>query len=193
MTDTTPRTVEKRETDLIKLSEMYLTGHRICDISEEIGVHRETIRRDIKELHKRWKETQLNNLDEFKAKELAKIDELEVAAWEGWRRSVGKMTKMTHDKGQGGHGPIDKKKGVVWHEAGDVKFLDTVMKCVEKRCKILGLDAPEKNETKFVDEFSNMSLEDLEKEEKKIDETLSHNRIAHLTNDGGNGNGNGNN
>ena len=54
---------------------------------------------------------------ELKRRQLSKLDLLEREAWDGWERSK-----------QTGH-------------AGDPRMLLMVLRCVERRCQILGLDA----------------------------------------------------
>jgi hypothetical protein len=134
------RTTEQREVDLVKLAHGYLRGVLQKDMAVEFGVSGVQIHDDIKELHKRWRESQIINFNEAKVIELAKIDAIEQEAWAAWRRTIGKMKKYKHAEGEKGK----SKERVMWHEAGDPRFLTVMQTCVDKRCAILGLDAPKK-------------------------------------------------
>ncbi len=108
-------TIEQRETHLLKVSMLYLAGKWQHEIAAACSVSRQQITYDIKQLNTRWKESQLANIDEKKAKELAKVDELERKYHGAWERSC-----------------CDD-------QVGDPRFLSGVQWCIEQRCKILNL------------------------------------------------------
>ncbi len=76
---------------------------------------------DLKIIRKRWMESSVSDFNQRKAEELAKIDNVEREAWVAWTTSKGNQTPT-----------------------GDPRFLQNVQWCIQKRCKILGLDAIEK-------------------------------------------------
>ena len=119
------------------------------DIAAELGISQSTVSRDIKALLKEWQEARINDIDERKRTELAKIDNLELEYWEAWRRSCEKAEKET-TKMQGGAsdekpGRVEKTKSVEV-QSGDPRFLAGIQWCIEMRCKLLGLHAPEKKD-----------------------------------------------
>ena len=79
----------KREQDLLKEAELYLQGKTQVEISEIMEVSQPTISKDLKELQKRWLDKSVQKIDERKAEELAKIDQLERSHWEAWEKSCG--------------------------------------------------------------------------------------------------------
>jgi hypothetical protein len=124
---------------------------------------------DLRELRKEWRESALLDFHARKAQELADVDQIEAAAWEAWERSHGETRIMTtkttaivvepkasrkRSKFAEEHFPEDdltdgggfetEATERVEYLAGDARFLEVALKCVEKRCKILGLDAPVK-------------------------------------------------
>ena len=87
------------------------------------------------------------DFNEAKAQELAKIDEVERQAWVAWERSQedAESTKVVETAS-------DKRyEAQTKGQAGDPRFLDIVMKCVDRRCKILGVDAPVKQQVTGAD------------------------------------------
>lgn len=117
------RTKAQREEDLVFTARAYLRGKAQHAIAEELSQERDykitqqQISVDLKTIFKRWRDSQISDMDELKRRELEKIDHVETTYWEQWERSV---TADEYDRG----------------------FLQGVHWCVEQRCKILGLLAP---------------------------------------------------
>ena len=149
-----------------QVAEMYLRGMYQADIAEQLKVNQATISRDLAELRKEWLDRSINHIDQKKAIELAKLDRLEVTYWEAWERSlknaeieiteqIGTRRKVKPKEGeteQDGIVPerIRKTKRVEG-QSGNPEFLKGVLNCITKRCDILGIDAPKKNENLNVD------------------------------------------
>ena len=150
----------QREADLLYLTEHYLKQRPLAEITEEINemrdynLSRQQVSYDLKTVQQRWQDSYLVDFDAAKAKELARIDELERAYWEGWTRSIEKRSEIKRqqieDEGmiKGGRlAPSYTRNKVEMKEMerdGDTKFLDGIQWCIEQRCKIFGLDAPRK-------------------------------------------------
>lgn len=123
------RTKAQREYDLQEISQLYLQGWIQIKIVDYLSANRDynvsqvTISRDIKTIQQRWLESSVRDFDEARAAELAKIDNLEIANWSQFEVSK-ESTKGT----------------------GDPRFLQGVQWCIDRRCKLLGLDAPTKQE-----------------------------------------------
>jgi hypothetical protein len=131
----------ERERDLDNLATHYLRGKTHGELAEILGVSRQQIGYDLKTLQKRWRASSLANFDAAKAQELAKIDALERAYYEGWERSVGQKETKTAEKTSGGES--DRTKAVSRHEQrdGNPAFLAGIQWCIEQRCRILGIVA----------------------------------------------------
>jgi len=146
----------QRESDLLKVSEMYLHGKTQPEIAEIIGVSQPTISKDLKELRKRWLEKSVQKIDARKAEELAKVDQLERVYWGGWKKSneYQSIKKKVNGKDVTVLIPVDSS-----HPFGAKGFLDSIQWCINKRCQILGVDAPQKiagpegGDIKFVVKF----------------------------------------
>lgn len=130
------RTPTERENDLERIAALYLRGKRQADIAAELGVSQPQVSYDLKEIHRRWRESTLVNINEAKHRELARIDALENEYWSAWERSKNEVTKTTTSKSDkdGSKASITKEQRV-----GDSAYLAGVQWCIEQRCKIFGI------------------------------------------------------
>lgn len=132
----------QREKDLRELANRYLKGKTQAEIAVELGVSQQAISDDLKLLQKRWQAASLMDLDEAKARELAKIDELERVYWAEWL--VSKQEKqVTQTAKKAGRAEAMVRKET---RDGNPAYLAGVQWCIDRRCKLLGLDAPERTE-----------------------------------------------
>jgi len=147
------RTPIQLKNDRVRIAELYIKGVYQSVIAAELGLDQSQISRDLKAIQKQWVENTTLDLDHFKGKEIAKIDHVERVAWADYARSKQEFKSViTKGKkfGKDDKGKIiakDKEQTVKTEERnGDPRFLDVVMKCIERRCKLIGLDAPDKHE-----------------------------------------------
>lgn len=115
------------------------------DICRHLGMDpisgQPTISNDVKWCRKQWQASAVFNFDEAKGRELAKLDLLEKTYWEAWEESkVEKQTTKTRRVDS--NSPSTMAEATKTKRDGDPRLLDGVMKCITKRCQILGLDAP---------------------------------------------------
>jgi transcriptional regulator with XRE-family HTH domain len=147
------RTKHQRENDLRRVSELYLQGLKQAEIAEQLGVSRQQITYDLRILQRRWQQSSLVNLNEKKALELAKIDHLEQRYWQAWedsrksRETTTSTTERTSAADTVGQAAPLRQKAAMRKEArdGTPAFLEGIQWCINKRCAILGLEAPKKN------------------------------------------------
>lgn len=128
--------------DRRRISDLYLQGLLQSEIAEQLEVGQATVSRDLKALRDEWLEDSKANFDEAKSRELAKIDRLEREYWQAWGHSC-KDAETLRQEGDPKQPPtkvVKTSKG----QAGDPRFLQGVQWCIERRCKILGVDAPQK-------------------------------------------------
>lgn len=138
----------QREKDLAELARRYLQGELQALIAEELNVSQQTISNDLKTLKKRWQDSALIDIDTARQRELAKIDNLEVEYWNAWKRSLGDVETITTEMlgAPKAKSKDDKPRGKVQRrvagQKGDAAFLKGIQWCIEQRCEILGLKAP---------------------------------------------------
>lgn len=125
-----------------QVAERYLRGEYQSAIAQSFGVDTATISRDLAAIRAQWLASAVRDFDAAKAQELAKIDEVERAAWAAWQRSTEDKEVAVQEAG------ADKKlkKATLRKEgqSGNPAFLSTILTCIERRCAILGLDAPKR-------------------------------------------------
>lgn len=159
------RTEGERERDLEEISTLYLRGLKPQEIADELvkrhhyeNLTGRTIYNELVELRKLWVQSALIKYDEAKAREIARIDELEAAAWVAWNASQGHQdTTVVEDiEDKFGHDEDteekkDRKPSTYTRKRtnkttkeipGDPRFLDKISWCIDERCKILGLHEP---------------------------------------------------
>lgn len=125
-----------------KVADLYLHGKTQWEIAAEFGVNQSVISRDLKALLSEWLKASLVDIDELKARELMKIDHLELEYITAWDRSKGRKEITSTERTDAGN--VQKGKAIIKHEErdGNPAFLQGIQWCIDKRCKLLGLDAP---------------------------------------------------
>lgn len=140
--------------DRRKISDLYLKGELQTDIARTLRISDATVSRDLRSLYKQWQKSTLVDIDKKKAEELAKIDRLEREYWAAWERScLDAETIRQEAKRNTTNDKLAPEKVIktAIGQAGDPRFLSGIQWCIERRCKILGIDAPEKKEHKITD------------------------------------------
>jgi hypothetical protein len=115
----------------------YLMGMAQYDIAEKYGVVQSVISRDLSVIREQWMRSTLVDFNEAKAREVAKIDNIEMEWWSAWRRSIGEKTKARTRQivGTTVHEVTIEKDQLL----GNPTFLQGVQWCIEQRCKIFGI------------------------------------------------------
>lgn len=136
----------------------YLKGAMQSEIAREVGVTQSQVSLDLKALRQLWLASAVRDFDEAKAQELAKIDQIEIAAWRSFEKSL-EPREITLTEGTEGGDRTPTRKASVRREgsAGDPRWLQVIQKCVDTRCQILGLFAP----TRFRIDWEHLSEEQL--------------------------------
>ena len=135
--------------DRRRISDLYLQGWIQVDIAKDVNLDQSTVSRDIQYLQTEWQQSSLVDIDSKKAEELAKVDRLEREYWRAWDESCKDAETIRQE---GSKSIVDNKikpdkivktaKG----QAGDPRFLVGIQWCINKRCEIMGIDAPKKLE-----------------------------------------------
>ncbi len=136
--------------DEIVIANMYFQGVALSKMTAElkkrtespykIGVQR--MGQILKDLNVRWQEANVIKLDFIKNKELAKLDALEDEYWRGWHRSMEDRMETMKMRGMVDNKSVWKKTKKKIKRDGATRYLEGVERCIEKRCRLLGLYAP---------------------------------------------------
>ena len=159
--------------DEIIIANMLFQGARLSDMpailqertGAEYALAVNTISETIRNLSKRWQEKALIKVDEIKNRELIKLDALEDEYWRAWHRScmpkedleivmqratdINDLPILT--------APMVETQNRIkkYTRDGAAKYLEGVERCIDKRCKLLGLYAPIKVSGNGIDGFDN--------------------------------------
>ena len=131
----------------------YLRGEQQYTIARAVGVSQSQISLDLKALRDLWLASSLRDFDALKSEQLAKIDQVEVAAWAAWERSQQPREVSLTEQTEGGEvvgadgtsqpkRPTRKASMRREGQSGDPRFLAVIQKCIDQRCVILGLESP---------------------------------------------------
>jgi hypothetical protein len=134
-----------------RIAELYLQGMAQFKIAETIGVTPGQISIDLKILAKQWQEAINTNMDEIKAREMEKINNLEKTYYDAWMRSCEVKTKKSMKKkgvttkaGQAIGADEKEQTFTEEQQIGDPRFLEGVRWCITKREEILGYGSAKK-------------------------------------------------
>jgi len=138
-----------------KISELYLQGMPQFKIAEALGVTPGQISIDLKILAKQWQEAINTNMDEIKAREMEKINNLEKTYYDAWMRSCEVKTKKSmKKKGVSVKDEKNNKTKILGNDSeqtfteeqqiGDPRFLEGVRWCITKREEIFGYGSAKK-------------------------------------------------
>lgn len=150
------RSEAEKERDLPVIASLYVRGFPIAKIQEHINkqypedrqVSANLVKHDIRLIRKMWLESSLVDFNHMKAKELARLDEVEKELWDAWERSKANFvsTEETEHQGQ-----VPLRAGIVVditdrttkrkeeERLGDLTIMQTIIKVIDMRCKLLGL------------------------------------------------------
>ena len=158
---------------------MYLRGYKQVEIAAKWKVSQPQISYDLKWLHAEWIGAALMDVNEAKARELARIDALELEYWHSWQESKDPL-KREIKTARRGSPDADGKERVAYisdlrseveERVGDSRYLDGVRWCIEQRLKIFGVYAPTKIAPTTPDgqsEWSGMSDSELQREFERL-------------------------
>jgi predicted transcriptional regulator len=135
------RSNDQKLKDFEEIARRYLQGETQASIGKSLGISQQTVSDNLKEIRSRWLESSIRDFDEIKAEQLAKIDRVESECWEQWERSKKQKKTRKNEEILTGKGSIIKESETSQDQCGDPRFIAEIMKCIERRCALLGLDS----------------------------------------------------
>lgn len=137
-----------------KVAYFILRGHNYREVAQMIGVKStQTVWASVQRCIAYWRQETLKHIDQWLGIEIHKTMRIEAEAWAAWERS--RLPAETQRIVQAALPPEDNgneattfvpvevqstQKG----QAGDPRYLVVIDKCIDRRCKLLGLYAPER-------------------------------------------------
>jgi len=122
------------EEDLVTVSEMAVRGCTYNEIMAKVSISRTQLKRDLNKIRERWRERQTDNMDVVVGRELEKLDLIERKAFEAYEKSESSSSP------------------------GDPQYLMLVLKCMERRARLLGIERPIEQHNHLFVESENIAL-----------------------------------
>jgi hypothetical protein len=147
-----PRSHIQRSKDRQTAAELYLKGWSKSEIARYLEVAVSTVARDLESIQKQWKLNSVRDFDIAREEEIQKLQLLEREYWDAWERSQqDKQTSISEQLNQAlaaaqtapSLGKRLKTATRTETKTGEVAYLNGVNKCIEQRCKLLGLHLQE--------------------------------------------------
>ena len=111
------RTKGQKEQDRKKISELFVKGYSLRKMAEAISEARKEynlshvqVKNDLDDILNEWKTTAFKNIEDKQLIEIQKLNKVENEAWNAF------------------------------DETKSARFLEIVLKCIEKRCRIFGIE-----------------------------------------------------
>ncbi len=136
------RTKTERVRDRALISELTLKGWTQQQIGEHLGLNQSQVSRELTKIKDNWKRESTRDYSLCVEQELLRLSLLEAELWQAWEKSQQPKESTSSEK-KGNEVKVGKRTE---QRAGNPQFLQGVQWCIDRRCKLLGLDAPTKNE-----------------------------------------------
>ena len=132
------RTAGEREADLETIAREFLAGKSQAEIGKQLNLSQQQVSHDIKKLDGRW-QAGVGEWNTHKARELARINDLEAEYHRAWQRSCEDKEVNIAEKstaaGDGGERSKTAKRRE--GQSGNPAFLAGVLACIQARIDLL--------------------------------------------------------
>jgi len=131
-----------------QVSALYMRGWTQFEIAKSLSLSPTTVYSDLKAVRKEWLNKAINNYQARQAEELAKLDNLEKECWKQYHALMGKE-KVTEIKrllpsGDGGPSVMTTVERRVETQPPWERYLDKIITIIERRCRLLGINEPDR-------------------------------------------------
>lgn len=138
---------DQRDSRISRVIDLYVRNYSPDEIAAKLGVDHAEVAGILRAARKRWKARTKRSIDKLISYEVAKLDAVERAAWDGWDRSQKDQIQTVNEVVDTPKGPQTKDGVKRIGQAGAPGFLTTITATVRQRCELLGLTHDEsKNE-----------------------------------------------
>ena len=148
------RTVNQIRADRILLTDFMVRGMTLEQMADKLAevrgyrLHFSTINREVRLITDEYKKRNDDLLDRHRQRQLMRLDAQEQEAWRAWEKSKEDAITKQGERTTGQNGAAGGREKSLVKQAGRVgnaEFLRVMLSIAERRCKLLGLDAPARN------------------------------------------------
>jgi hypothetical protein len=140
------RSPDQIRKDRTEIARLYLEGLTQAEIGLRLSLSRQQVGYDLESVRREWLKSSLMDFNVRKAQELAKIDHHERVCRAAWEESKQVREITTTEQVTGADGERVKAALRKENQTGDPRYLAGIQWCIEQRCKILGLNAPQRHQ-----------------------------------------------
>jgi len=139
-----PRTTVKlkRAQRRVQVAELHLKGWTHRQIAARLGIDSATIRHDLAHLRRDWQTSAIGDFHQAQQQELARLAQVEREAWSAWDDSKRDLVTTKVSKEGDENRSKQRAEQTTRGQSGNPRYLDVIQRCIERRCKMFGLDVP---------------------------------------------------
>jgi hypothetical protein len=134
---------EQRLARLPEVTRLYLHGWTVQQLATRFHCTEATIYNDLNTARELWRQRAVQDTATWVAEQLARLDECERAAWEGWQRSLEKEETNLTENASNSNGSSTRTRRTVKETTGRPEYLKTILGCIAERSRLLKLTEPE--------------------------------------------------
>lgn len=143
------RTPDQILHDRREIARLRRRGWSVPDIAEKLKLTEMQVRKDLRRLREEWKKRAAVDVQAERQAMLDQLDDIMREAWAAWERSQEAKETTTEERTglvetKDGTPALTKRTHRIEGQVGHPRFLEIIERCLERRAKLLGLDAPQK-------------------------------------------------
>lgn len=156
------QTAMTREYRRLQVAKLFLEQCTVTEIAEHLNVSCSIVSRDLKAIRKGWVEANKERAEEILAMELARLDHVVTEYWAAWERSkqsedtVCDELEPTAGNTECDQAKVVKRRRTCKAQCGNPVFLQGIERCIERRCKLLGVEPPQRIQAEVGTDWSKM-------------------------------------
>jgi predicted transcriptional regulator len=138
----------ERARDSVRIASMYLNGHNQTEIAKELKISQPTVSREIKLLEGEWKEKSSQDIETWKAGELAYLQQKRRELEDIWKLSQNRTNTIKTKRAVMVGGVVTQQEVSEREELelADTKIGTLLLSISDKIAALTGIEAPRKNE-----------------------------------------------
>ncbi len=155
----------QRERDRATISQLYLRGWSQAKIGECLELNQSQISRELSKVKAAWKAEAVRDYDLHVDEQLRRLGMIESESWQAWERSQAPKEQSLSEKMaevvSGGDSKTKVQRRTETRN-GDPKFLETLIRCLQERSRLLNLYPSSNSDQTAAEQNLKTYLADLE-------------------------------
>lgn len=132
------RITPRREARIAAIARGIVSGRTQQDLAQEFGISQQQISKDWRLAVRRWRDSELVDVNEVKNRQLTELEAIKTEAWKAWWASLEDREKVTTEQREGSETARVKVEKET--KTGDPRYLDVIIRSCEREARLIGLD-----------------------------------------------------